>query len=84
MSLRMLTIYRILPLLMCLSVWSAAAQDPAQHADRLADMARINSLLQQDRRAEALPLCRQYVAENPDDAAMQYNLACLENTTGES
>jgi hypothetical protein len=42
----------------------------------------IVDLLRQERRDEALALCRTYVARYPDDSDMLYNLACLENMTG--
>jgi len=43
----------------------------------------IIDLMRQERRTEALPLCRTYTDRFPDDAAMLYNLACLENMTGQ-
>ncbi len=44
----------------------------------------IIDLMRQERRTEALPLCRTYTDRFPHDAAMLYNLACLENMTGHS
>ncbi len=84
MSLRMLIVSRfLLALLLCLATLSATAADTTELTERRAAAARINQLMHQNQRHDALPLCRQYVAEFPADAVMQYNLACLENTTGE-
>ncbi len=44
----------------------------------------IIDLMRQERRTQALPLCRTYTDRFPDDSAMLYNLACLENMTGHS
>ncbi len=51
-------------------------------AARQADLVQINDLMRQGLRDEALPLCRQYTKSYPGDPDMLYNLACLENTTG--
>ncbi|MDX2473453.1 MAG: hypothetical protein QNL91_07050 [Candidatus Krumholzibacteria bacterium] len=75
----------LLGMLLCLAVWSATAAVAADNKqDRRAAVARINDLMRQDLRAEALPLCRQYTTDFPDDPVMWYNLACLENTAGDA
>ncbi len=57
---------------------SPASAEP----DRQEMAAEIIDLMRQELRTEALPLCRTYTDRFPDDAAMLYNLACLENMTG--
>ncbi len=76
---------RLLALLCLLLVMTGAAgsTDAQAPLDRRQAVSQINDLMRQDRRAEALPLCRAYTAAYPDDAAMLYNLACLENTVGD-
>ncbi|MCK9997243.1 MAG: hypothetical protein KAH56_13290 [Candidatus Krumholzibacteria bacterium] len=59
---------------------SPAAAEPDKR-----EMAReILDLMRQEHHTEALPLCRTYTDRFPDDPAMLYNLACLENMTGHS
>ncbi len=53
-------------------------EDP--HQEELA--AEIIDLIRQDRRAEALPLCRSYNERFPGDRIMLYNQACMENLAG--
>lgn len=65
-----------------------AQPDGPEVPDQVAQMDQENmareivDLLRQERREEALSLCRTYVSLFPDDPAMLYNLACLENMTG--
>jgi len=75
-------------LLLSLVIWSltAAATVAATNSplpNRRLAISHINELMGQDRRSEALLLCRQYADNFPDDADMLYNLACLENTVGD-
>jgi len=60
-----------------------AASPVSAEMDQQELAAEIIDLMRQERRAEALPLCRTYTDRFPDDAAMLYNLACLENMTGQ-
>jgi len=70
-------------LLLSLTFWSGPlTAGAAEPSDRRSTIAQFNALMREDRRAEALPLCRQYTLDHPDDPAMLYNLACLENTIG--
>ncbi len=56
---------------------------PAPGGSDRAELAKdIIDLMRQERRNEALPLCRAFTDRFPDDPAMLYNLACLENMTG--
>jgi len=74
-------IVTVLALGICLSCFPHnvdAAKDP-----RVLRRQQINNLIRLDQRSAALHECRVYVQENPRDATMQYNLACLENTEGE-
>jgi pimeloyl-ACP methyl ester carboxylesterase len=64
-----------------LAVPLIAAPEPAD-SDRAELADEIIDLMRQERRDEALPLCRAYTDRFPDDAVMLYNLACLENMTG--
>ena len=59
---------------------NAAPEPVDSERDELAD--EIIDLMRQERRDEALSLCRTYTERFPDDAVMLYNLACLENMTG--
>ncbi len=61
-----------------------AASPASAEPDRQELAGEITDLMRQERRTEALPLCRTYTDRFPDDAAMLYNLACLENMTGHS
>ncbi len=58
-----------------------AASEPVE-SDRAELADEIIDLMRQERRDEALPLCRTYTDRFPDDPVMLYNLACLENMTG--
>lgn len=70
--------------LLALTLWSGPLTSGAtEPGDQESAIAHFNALMREDRRAEALPLCRQYALDYPDDPAMLYNLACLENTVGE-
>ncbi len=69
----------LLFLLLGLVTWSTVA---AETLNQMHTASQINSLIRQERRDEALPLCRLYTAEFPDNPVMLYNLACLENTAG--
>jgi hypothetical protein len=64
------------------SAWAAATAVP-EPLDRQEAFTHFNDLMRAGKRAEALPVCRQYTAAFPDDPAMLYNLACLENTDGD-
>lgn len=55
----------------------------ADSGDRQATLSHFNELMHAGKRSAALPVCRQYNAAFPDDPAMLYNLACLENTDGD-
>jgi hypothetical protein len=67
----------VLSLALVLTTTAVTAQ-----TDRAELAGEISDLMRQDRRAEALPLCRTYTEHFPDDPVMLYNLACLENTAG--
>lgn len=69
-------------LLLGLSLWVTVAAGTTPPS-RQQTIRQINSLLHQDRRSEALSLCRQYTKDYPADAQVLYNLACLENTVGD-
>jgi len=76
----------LLALVVLLTAFTAPAQTDRQGETDLTDPEElaevIMDLMRQDRRAEALPLCRTYIEEFPDDPSMLYNLACLENMAG--
>jgi len=64
------------PLILLLVACSTANGEPTY------TRAGIQELIQTNHRDEALLMCREYAQENPGDAVMLYNLACLENSTG--
>ncbi len=73
----------LLVLILCWAAWPTAAADSADPNARRNDKSQIQGLMRQGERLAALPLCRLYTTAYPADAAMLYNLACLENTTGD-
>jgi hypothetical protein len=75
------------PLLVLLVMMAGATAVPAAgpapvRTGREGQAREIIGLIRQDRRDEALPLCRSYTERFPDDRIMLYNQACLENRAG--
>ncbi|MFT5232710.1 MAG: hypothetical protein ACI9UK_000782 [Candidatus Krumholzibacteriia bacterium] len=71
-----------LALVLCLC-WLPNTGIAGAAEDREGQRKQINNLIRLEQRDSALRECRLYVQANPDDAMMQYNLACLENTQGD-
>ena len=59
-----------------------AEQTETEDHDRTELAEEIIDLIRQDRRAEALPLCRTFNERFPGDEVMLYNQACMENLAG--
>ena len=72
-------------LLLALMVGASAApaeQTESEDHGRAELTEEIIDLIHQDRRTEALPLCRSFNERFPGDKVMLYNQACLENLAG--